>query len=205
MKLRFALLAALLALAAPALAAEKIDTGKALADRVLGKEDAPITVYEYASLTCPHCAAFNRVALPEIKKHLIDTGKAKMVFRDFPLDGYAFKAAAMARCAPDDKFYPLVDMIFAEQERWARSSAPDDAVAKLGVLAGMEEEQIKSCMNDEGLKQAILEKMQAAQKTYSISSTPTFIFMKGEERMMEYPEWDAILKEAEKQQDAHKH
>jgi protein-disulfide isomerase len=222
MMMKSAFLALLLVLSLPAMAedkaaapktdvaASKIDVVAATADRVLGNPDAPVTIYEYASMTCSHCAAFHKFGLPTIKKELIETGKAKLIFRDFPLDNFAVKAAAMARCAPADKFYPLVSMIFAEQERWARASAPDEAVQKIGALAGMDPEYIKACMADEDLKKAMMASMQDAQKTYAIDATPTFIFKKGDERMMEYPDFTDAIKKAEEAakaagEDTHKH
>lgn len=202
MMMKSALLALLLVLSFPAMAEEKaatpkVDVQAAMADRVLGNPDAPVTIYEYASMTCSHCAAFHKFGLPTVRKELVDTGKAKIIFRDFPLDNFAVKAAAMARCAPADKFYPLVAMIMDEQERWARASAPDEAVAKLGVLAGMEPDYIKACMANEELNKAMLAAMQDAQKTYAISATPTFIFKKGDERMMEWDEFTEAMKKAE--------
>lgn len=202
MMIKSAFLALMLVLSLPAMAedkaaAPKIDVAAAMADRVLGNPDAPVTIYEYASMTCSHCAAFHKFGLPFIKSELIETGKAKLIFRDFPLDNFAVKAAAMARCAPADKFYPLLSMIMAEQERWAKASAPDEAVQKIGVLAGMEPEYIKACMADEDLKKAMMASMQDAQKTYAVSATPTFIFKKGDERMMEYPDFAEAMKKAE--------
>jgi protein-disulfide isomerase len=215
MMMKSAFLALMLVLSLPAMAedkaaAPKIDVAAATADRVLGNPDAPVTIYEYASMTCSHCAAFHKFGLPTIKKELIETGKAKLIFRDFPLDNFAVKAAAMARCAPADKFYPLVSMIFAEQERWVKTAAPDEAVQKIGALAGMEPEYIKACMADEDLKKAMMASMQDAQKTYAIDSTPTFIFKKGDERMMEYPDFTDAIKKAEEAakaagEDTHKH
>lgn len=215
MMMKSAFLALMLVLSLPAMAEDKaatpkIDVAAATADRVLGNPDAPVTIYEYASMTCSHCAAFHKFGLPTIKKELIETGKAKLIFRDFPLDNFAVKAAAMARCAPADKFYPLVSMIFAEQERWVKTAAPDEAVQKIGALAGMESEYIKACMADEDLKKAMMASMQDAQKTYAIDSTPTFIFKKGDERMMEYPDFTDAMKKAEEAakaagEDTHKH
>ncbi len=221
MMMKSALVALMLVLSLPAMAedtaaepkaaaASKIDLVAATTDRVLGDPNAPVTIYEYASLTCSHCAAFHKFGLPTIKKELIETGKAKLVFRDFPLDGYAVKAAAMARCAPEDKFFPLISMIFAEQERWARAAAPDEAVQKIGALAGMDPEYIKACIADEDLKKAMMASMQDAQKTYAIDATPTFIFKKGDERMMEYPDFADAMKKAEEAskaagEDTHKH
>src|SRR5881275_249771 len=97
------------------------DAAKALAvqpeDRILGNPDAPITIVEYASLTCPHCAHFTNDVLPELKKKWIDTGKAKLVLRDYPLDEPALRAAMIARCAPPDRFYAYVDTFFGAQEK----------------------------------------------------------------------------------------
>ncbi len=202
MMMKSALIALMLMLSLPAMAEDKaatpkVDVTAAMADRVLGNPDAPVTIYEYASMTCSHCAAFHKFGLPTIKKELIDTGKAKMIFRDFPLDNFAMKAAAMARCAPADKFYPLIAMIFGEQERWVKTSAPDEAVQKLGALAGMDPEYIKACMKDPELQKAMMASMQDGQKTYAIDSTPSFIFKKGEERMMEWDEFTEAMKKAE--------
>src|SRR5689334_24538334 len=88
-------------------------------DHVLGKAEAPVTIFEYASLTCPHCAAFDQETLPKIKENWIDTGKAKLVFRDYPLDQAALKAAMLARCAPPDRFYGFIDVLFQSQTSWA--------------------------------------------------------------------------------------
>lgn len=199
-----AFLAALLA-AAPALAEDtaakaevtKIDVAKVMADVVVGKEDAPVTIIEYASLTCPHCAHFNKSVLPTVEKELIETGKAKLIFRDFSLDAYALKAAQMARCAPRDKFMPLISIIFNNQERWARSSDIDTSLKQLGVLAGMDEGLITTCMASEDLRKAILAGLKEAQDKYSVHETPSFIFLddKGE-RMTEFPAFDAATKAA---------
>src|SRR5438270_5668045 len=99
------------------------DAVKALAvqpeDRILGKPDAPITIVEYASLTCPHCAHFATEVLPKLKEKWIDSGKARLVLRDFPLDEPAMRAAMVARCAAPGRYFPLVDTLFSSQEKWA--------------------------------------------------------------------------------------
>ncbi|HYP38382.1 MAG TPA: thioredoxin domain-containing protein, partial [Stellaceae bacterium] len=100
-------------------------------DRILGNPEAPITIVEYASLTCPHCAHFANDVLPEIKKDWIDTGKAKLVLRDFPLDEPALRAAMIARCAPPDRYYAFADTFFAAQEKWVRSPDYREALARL--------------------------------------------------------------------------
>lgn len=163
-------------------ASTKVDVEKAMQDRVLGNPDAPVTIIEYASMTCPHCAHFSNTILPEVKKQLVETGKARIIFRDFPLDNVAARAAAMARCADHDKYFDLIEVIFKDQERWIQSDQPMKALAQLGTLAGMDEEYIKACISDPQLNAAILKNMQDAQKKYTIKSTPTFIFNDGAEK-----------------------
>jgi hypothetical protein len=105
-------------------------------DRILGKPDAPITIVEYASLTCPHCAHFDTDVLPKLKEKWIDSGKAKLILRDFPLDEPAMRAAMVARCAPPERFYPLVDALFAGQEKWATAKDYRAALERLAKLGG---------------------------------------------------------------------
>jgi protein-disulfide isomerase len=167
-------------LAAPA--ASKIDVAAAMKDRVLGSESAPVTIIEYASLTCPHCAHFEKEILPEVKKRLIDTGKAKLIYRDFPLDQFALKAAMMARCIPADKYYNMIELLFDNQDRWTKAKDPMEGLAQLGSLAGMSDADFKSCTENHDLETAILTHMQEAQNKYKAQSTPTFIFNDGAEQ-----------------------
>ncbi|MBV9016396.1 MAG: DsbA family protein, partial [Alphaproteobacteria bacterium] len=124
-------------------------------DRILGKADAPITIIEYASLTCPHCAHFNTQVLPTLKEKWIDTGKAKLVLRDFPLDEPALRAAMVARCAPPDKFYPLIDTFFAQQEQWVTSRDYRAALEKLAKLGGLSDKEFKTCISDKKLEDQV--------------------------------------------------
>jgi len=154
----------------------EIDVPDAMLDRVLGNLDAPITIIEYASMTCPHCAHFHNALLPEVKRELLATGKAKLVFRDYPLDKYALMAAMMARCAPEGKYFDLVEVIFRNQERWMKSDNPLQALAKLGNLAGMDDEYIAACMQNAELQSAVLANQQEANRLYQVRSTPSFVF-----------------------------
>jgi len=166
-------------------------------DRILGKADAPITIVEYASLTCPHCAAFARDTLPKIKAEWIDPGKAKLVFRDFPLDGSAVKASVLARCAPPEKFYGFIDVLFSSQESWARNPDPTPGLALIAKLGGMSEDQFNACMADNALQDKVLASRLTAEKEYKVESTPTF-FINGTKLTgaLPYEQFDEALKKA---------
>ena len=143
-------------------------------DRILGNPAAPITIVEYASMTCPHCAHFTDEVLPEIKKKWIDTGKVKLVLRDFPLDDEAVHASMIARCAPHDRFYAFVDTFFADQPNWA--TAPDYRVAlsRLAALGGMSKEQVDACLKDTKLEDQVLGSRLVAANQLGVNATPTF-------------------------------
>jgi protein-disulfide isomerase len=143
-------------------------------DHVLGKPDAPITIVEYASLTCPHCAEFDRDTLPKIKEKWIDTGKAKLIFRDFPLDGLALRAAMVARCAPPDRYFGYIDILFHSQNNWARANDPILALSHIARLGGMSDQQFQACMSNEELQKSVAASRQTAEKDYGVESTPTF-------------------------------
>jgi protein-disulfide isomerase len=143
-------------------------------DRVLGNSDAPITIVEYASMTCPHCAHFADDVLPELKKKWIDTGKAKLVLRDFPLDGEAVHASMIARCAPPDRFYAFVDTFFADQSKWVTAPDHQAALTRLAGLGGMSKAQVDKCLADNALENQILNSRLVASKDLDVNSTPTF-------------------------------
>jgi len=143
-------------------------------DRVLGNPEAPITIVEYASLTCPHCAHFTNDVLPELKKKWIDTGKAKLVLRDYPLDEPALRAAMIARCAPPDRYYGYVDIFFGAQEKWVTARDYRDALARLVKLGGMSREEFDNCLKNTALENKIVEGRLIASKELDVNSTPTF-------------------------------
>jgi len=161
----------------PALAAAG-DAAKELAvqpsDRILGKAEAPITIIEYASLTCPHCAHFDVTVLPKLKEKWIDTGKAKLILRDYPLDEPALRAAMVARCAPADRFYPLIDTFFAQQEQWATSRDYRAALEKLVKLGGMSDKEFKACISDKKLEDQVAQSRLTAAQQLGVDATPTF-------------------------------
>ncbi len=163
-------------------------------DVVLGKADAPITIFEYASFTCPHCADFDRNTLPKLREAWIDTGKARLIYRDFPLDEPALHASVLARCAPPDRFYGFVDVLFQNQDNWARAPDIDAALGRLGRLGGVSGEKFEACLRDQQFVNKILtERLQASQQ-YGVQSTPTF-FIDGRklEGSQPYAEFDKAL------------
>ncbi len=143
-------------------------------DRILGSPTAPITIVEYASLTCPHCAHFTDEVLPEIKKKWIDTGKVKLVLRDFPLDDEAVHASMIARCAPHDRFYAFIDTFFADQANWAAAPDYQAALSRLAELGGMSKDQIDACLKDETLRNQVLASRLVAANQLGVNATPTF-------------------------------
>jgi protein-disulfide isomerase len=143
-------------------------------DRVLGNPAAPITIIEYASLTCPHCAHFATDVLPELKREWIDTGKAKLVLRDFPLDGPALRAAMIARCAPPDRFYAFAETFFASQDKWVATKDYQEALARLAKFGGMGKDEFEACLKNTTLENRIVEQRLIASRELDVSSTPTF-------------------------------
>src|SRR6267378_6800684 len=143
-------------------------------DRILGNPDAPITIVEYASLTCPHCAHFANEVLPELKKKWIDTGKVKLVLRDYPLDEPALRAAMIARCAPPDRFYAFADTFFASQEKWLGARDYREALARLAKFGGMGKDEFDACLNNTKLEDKIVAGRLSASQELDVSATPTF-------------------------------
>ncbi|MEX2200587.1 MAG: DsbA family protein [Dongiaceae bacterium] len=164
-------------------------------DHVLGNPDAPITIIEFASLTCPHCATFHTEILPEIKTNYIDEGLAKLVYRNFPLDQLALYAAMMVECAPPEKYFNLLDVLFRTQGQWGASAEPVAALEQIGRTAGLSPEAIAACTNDEAAVERLLTRAQEGQNKYEVQSTPSFVIngqiVKG---ALPYEEFDAILR-----------
>ena len=146
-----------------------------LEPRYLGRLDAPIKFIEFVSMTCSHCADFHINTLPEIKKKYIDSGKLRLELRDFPLDGLALRASAMARLIDTKKYYKFVDMLFKKQKKWSRSENPINELKKLGRLAGLEKTKIDIAIDEISVLEAIFKMRQQAEKKYNIQSTPSFV------------------------------
>lgn len=149
-------------------------------DLVMGEDKAPVTVVEYASLSCPHCAHFYSKVFVDIKKKYIDTGKVRFVYRNYPLNESALRAAQMVECADPERRHAFVKVLFATQDKWAFDIAFKDNLANIAALGGMDRKAFDACMSNKDVEATVLEVAKEAQDVYKISSTPTF-FINGEQ------------------------
>ena len=130
-------------------------------DTYQGVSDAPIVLIEYASLTCPHCAAFHEEGYPELKEY-IDAGQLAYVYRDFPLDGAAYRAALSARCLQGDAFFGALDALFTNQRDWRGGGSEDDLAREISALTGQTEDEYKACVGDTANQQKLIERYNTA-------------------------------------------
>jgi protein-disulfide isomerase len=144
-------------------------------EQVLGDPAAPVTIIEYASLTCPHCAEFHKTTLPALKAKYIDTGKVKLVMRDFPLDQYALQAAVIAHCAGPERYFAFLDALFQSQQSWARASNPTEALKQLARLGGLVPETVDACLADKSMQEGVLQMRLTGEQQFDIASTPSFV------------------------------
>ena len=144
-------------------------------DRILGSPDAPITIIEYSSLTCPHCANFHKNTLPQLKEEWIETGRARLVYRHFPFDRLGLRAALVANCLEGNLHFVFLDALFKGQEKWARSQDPIGSLARIAGLAGMDKATFDACMADKDEMNMILTRKQEGISAYDVNSTPSFI------------------------------
>ncbi len=145
-----------------------------LPDITVGKADAPVTIVEYASMTCGHCANFHTKVLPTLKQKYIDTGMVRLVLREFPLDNLAAAASMLTRCAGPEKTYDLAAKLFAEQEVWAFGTSKVPALLKIAEGSGFTKDSFDKCLKDEKLLENIKATRDKANKSYGVNSTPTF-------------------------------
>jgi protein-disulfide isomerase len=154
-----------------------------LGDCVLGQASAPVTIVEYASLTCGHCANFHTTILPEMKTKYIDTGKVKLVFREFPLNQLDAAVYMLTRCSLGDdgkatgdqsRYFALVNVFFQQQRTWAFGSDPLAAVTAITRQAGFTQAQFETCLNNQGILDALNQVRDRASNTFGVDSTPTF-------------------------------
>lgn len=175
---RFVVALVLLAAAGSASAAP-LSTEDALAERAMGRADAPVTIIEHSSLGCPHCAAFHRETLPAIKERYIDTGKVRLIFRDFPFGVPALAATMLARCAPQDRYFAFIEVLFKSQPSWAQAEDPLGALMQVARMGGLSKDDFDACIGNQDLLEAIQQRKRQAHEERDVESTPTF-FINGE-------------------------
>jgi protein-disulfide isomerase len=148
-----------------------------LSQRAIGNTSAQVTVTEFFSLTCGHCAAFHNTNWDRVKSEMVDTGRIRFVWRDFPLDGIALAAACVARALPEERYPAFLSTLFKSQDRWAfQQGRQMEELARLAALAGMDRKGFDAVAADEGLRRGIMEQRMAAEREYHINATPSFSF-----------------------------
>ena len=168
-----------------------------MGEKWLGDENAPVTMIEYASMTCGHCKNFHEQILPGLKEKYVDTGKLRLIFREFPFDPRAAAAFMLARCAPDERYFPLIDVLFKQQREWARAEDPVPPLLKIAKLAGFTQESFEACLKNQKVLDSVLAVQKKAQDTYGVNATPTF-FIQGEKYSGDY-----TLEELSKEIESH--
>ena len=154
-------------------------------EHILGDDNAPVTIIEYASMTCGHCASFHNNIFPTVKEKFIDTGKAKLVFREFPVSTQDLRSIAafmLARCGEDDKYFPLVSVLFKQQNQWARAENPIPILLNIAKLAGFTQESFNACLKNQEVMNNVLAIRNKASDDYGVSGTPTF-FINGKKHV----------------------
>jgi protein-disulfide isomerase len=191
------------ALIPEAMAQSAADVAKpvSLPDMALGPANAPVTITEFASMTCPHCAAFNAEVFPKIKSAYIDTGKIRYIFREFPLDIKAAAGSMLARCiAKDDsgKYFAVVDLLFKQQNDWVMKNTTE-TLTRIGKQAGLTQQAVEDCLKDQSLLDKIAADQKYANEVLKVNSTPTF-FVNGEMIKGEtsFEEFDKKIKSLQK-------
>jgi protein-disulfide isomerase len=192
-----------LRLIADAMAQSAADVAKpqSLPDMALGPANASVTITEYASMTCPHCANFNEAVFPKIKSAYIDSGKVRYVFREFPLDIKAAAGSMLARCiAKDDapKYFAVIDLLFRQQNEWVTKNTTE-TLTRIGKQAGLSQQQVEDCLKDQALLDKIAADQKFANEVLKVNSTPTFFvngeMLKGETSFDEFSKRiDSLLK-----------
>jgi protein-disulfide isomerase len=147
----------------------------ALPDVFLGKADAPVTIVEYMSMTCPHCARFHNDVFEAIKTKYVETGKVRFILREFPLDTRAAAAIMLARCAPEGQYFPMVSALFKSQMTWATAEDGRAALLQMSKLAGFTQESFEACLTNQKLLDDVNATRERASKEFGVDSTPTFI------------------------------
>lgn len=157
----------------------EVDVAKLMApgplpEMSVGKADAKVTIVEYMSMTCPHCARFHNETYDAIKAKYVDSGQVRFVLREFPFDPRAAAAFMLARCAPADQYFPMISMLFKQQEQWAAAPNGRDALLQMSKLAGFTQESFEACLTNQKLLDDVQATMQKGDKDFGVKATPTF-------------------------------
>lgn len=194
---RRALIALAAALAAsPALAQETTTATSGPGDFSLGSPDAKVKIVEYASFTCPHCAAFHTAVFKDLKRDYIDTGKVHFTLREVYFDRYGLWAAMVARCGGDMRYFGIHDMLFDQQQEWAASQDPMQVVQSLktiGIAAGLDGAAIDACLNDQTQAEALIKQFETNMAADAVEGTPTIFVNGARYSNMSYDDLKAIL------------
>ncbi len=165
-------------------------------EMVKGDENAPVTVIEYASFTCPHCRSFHENVFPQLKENFIDTGKVKFIYREVYFDRYGLWGGMLARCAGPDRYFGIVDLLYANQSTWPRGESPAEVAQNLyaiGRQAGMTNDQMDACLQDQDFAKALVEDFQTNAERDGINSTPSFMIDGKSYSNMGYPQFETTL------------
>ncbi len=177
----------------------EIDTST-IQDMQMGNPDAPVTVIEYASFTCPHCATFHQGVFKELKANYIDTGKINFIYREVYFDRFGLWASMIARCGGDqDRFFGITDLIYERQGEWSRAGSPPqiaDELRKIGRLAGIDDDTLESCLQDPERAQTLVAWYQENAEEHNIQSTPSFVINGTTYTNMSYSDMSALIDEA---------
>ena len=176
-------------------AAADLDTAS-IQDMVLGNPDAAVTVTEYASFTCPHCATFHNTNFKQLKSEYIDTGKIKFIYREVYFDRPGLWASMVARCGGPERFFGIVDLIYKGQSEWARAGEPAaivEELRKIGRLAGLDNDTVESCLQDATNAQTLVAWWQENGERDGITSTPSFMINGAKHSNMPYTEMKSLI------------
>ncbi len=188
-------LATLAATTLPASISLAQDDAVEVKEMISGNPDSAVTVMEYASFTCPHCASFHANTYPQLKANYIDTNKIKFVYRDVYFDRFGLWASMIARC-DDTKFFGVADMLYNRQAEWSRAGDPAEVVAamrKIGLLAGLTNQQMDDCLNNQKMAEALVARFQETSTADEVTSTPTLFVNGTKYSNMAYTELAAII------------
>jgi len=151
-----------------------LETPGPLKEMVKGDDNAPVTIVEYASMTCGHCANFHNNTWPELKEKYVDTGKVRFIVREFPFDPRAAAAFMLARCAPNDAYFPMIDALFAQQKSWAFTENARTPLENIAKLAGFTQESFAACLTNQKLLDDVNAVKTRGETEFGVASTPTF-------------------------------